>query len=501
MGFGALFLAGVRSVFSLAFVIAIATYGVFVAQQSHLIGAVPLTYFHFGTVVVLFSLYACHYASFIRLPLVLVAELLLLVSVLTHTDEWGPYQANWSLQVFAHGAFIVSILWLVVFPSMENRRFSGPYEVARDEEAWQCAETGKLHFATVFVPLHPTVARRELPGWHSYFHWLPQQTALNFWKVVGQSRVVAALLRHIPITESWSMNELHRYNWYDGIKVSEDDRFDVVIFSHGFTGIPEIYSCFCEELASRGFVVFSLRHTDGSATVIGPEGEIVHEFRPLPKSLFDNQEYEFRSEQLVTRCEDVKAALDMLHTSSKWKDRVQVESVTLVGHSFGGATAVTSALRYENITLAISLDGWLFPLPLSYQDPAEPFEHRSALIFINSEHWQWQKNLDRIDLLVQRSRGHSVQCMLRGSTHHTFDEVPLFFGPWLARALGLVRELPAASGLDTVCRMLGEFVTRAQVSGDATAAENKAVLFRELARDSTWGRKLQFPSSNTKKTT
>jgi hypothetical protein len=72
---------------------------------------------------------------------------------------------------------------------------------------------------------------------------------MHFWRVIGQSRMVAWLTKHAAFTESWSMNGLHRFNWHTDIK-KQGERFDVVFFSHGFTGIPEIYrfalhSCLC----------------------------------------------------------------------------------------------------------------------------------------------------------------------------------------------------------------------------------------------------------------
>jgi hypothetical protein len=69
-------------------------------------------------------------------------------------------------------------------------------------------------------------------------------------------------------------------------------------------------------------------------------------------------------------------------------------------------------------------------------------------------------------------------------------QAPLLFGPLLARVLGLVRELSARQGLEQVCSMLGSFVPRAQ---DRTQKLlNKAALFRELAASSTWGEQLAF---------
>lgn len=46
---------------------------------------------------------------------------------------------------------------------------------------------------------------------------------------------------------------------------SGDERFPVVIFSHGLGGQRTWQSNYCGEIASRGYLVFSIEHRDGSA--------------------------------------------------------------------------------------------------------------------------------------------------------------------------------------------------------------------------------------------
>mmetsp|Transcript_110 Transcript_110/g.109 ORF Transcript_110/g.109 Transcript_110/m.109 type:complete len:90 (+) Transcript_110:162-431(+) len=37
-----------------------------------------------------------------------------------------------------------------------------------------------------------------------------------------------------------------------------------IVFSHGYSGFCQLYTCLCRELASAGYIVFSMGHQDGS---------------------------------------------------------------------------------------------------------------------------------------------------------------------------------------------------------------------------------------------
>jgi platelet-activating factor acetylhydrolase len=54
---------------------------------------------------------------------------------------------------------------------------------------------------------------------------------------------------------------------------SDIDKFPVVAFSHGVGGHRSMYSALCTYLASHGFVVAAVEHTDGLSSAAKPAGK------------------------------------------------------------------------------------------------------------------------------------------------------------------------------------------------------------------------------------
>jgi platelet-activating factor acetylhydrolase len=123
--------------------------------------------------------------------------------------------------------------------------------------------------------------------------------------------------------------------------------FPVIIFSHGLGGNRLVYSSICSDLASHGFIVAAIEHREGSASLArGIEDEWI-KYDNVPPEVWG-----FRHHQLRHRVSEIKlclAALDEIarygHNGSKkpdFKGKLNMDSLVMAGHSFGGATTVSS---------------------------------------------------------------------------------------------------------------------------------------------------------------
>ena len=74
------------------------------------------------------------------------------------------------------------------------------------------------------------------------------------------------------------------------LKKADKSKLPLVIFSHGLAGNRKVYSQYCGELASRGYVVAAIEHRDGTApstTILGRDGKerSVKEYTPAAEFL------------------------------------------------------------------------------------------------------------------------------------------------------------------------------------------------------------------------
>jgi platelet-activating factor acetylhydrolase len=249
----------------------------------------------------------------------------------------------------------------------------------------------------------------------------------------------------------------------------------------------------CGEFASYGFVVISMEHRDGSGprTYINlPKGEhagndkIMHSPKDEAKGysrmdyVFPHQnpldtmpgndlgvDMELRGAQIELRCAEIEEAyhvMTLIHDGegetvaaanlrlksqgqkggnsrgltginwSSWKNRFHLQQVTMIGHSFGGATAV-EVLRHQDrfpyIGQGIIYDIWgeaILP-------PEDEPEHRikSPLLAINSEAFMyWPDNFKSVMTLCREAKDHDALVWLmtvRGSIHISQSDFSLLY--------------------------------------------------------------------------
>ncbi|KAF9875741.1 phospholipase a2 [Colletotrichum karsti] len=120
---------------------------------------------------------------------------------------------------------------------------------------------------------------------------------------------------------------------------------------------------------------------------------------------------------------------------SDWKGRMFLEDVTIMGHSFGGATTV-EMLRTESLSWVgqgIILDAWGPATP----HPGEDARHRvkKPLLSIGSEAFMhWQENFDRLVDICNEARGEDAltwMMTIRGSTHLSQTDFAILYSTWM----------------------------------------------------------------------
>ncbi len=145
--------------------------------------------------------------------------------------------------------------------------------------------------------------------------------------------------------QTWKLNDISRQRQFyvDVYKPQQwrAGKTPVVILSHGLASRPEDYGKRAEHLASYGFVVALPQHPGSDIT----QAQALLE--GYSRQVFDVNEF-------INRPKDVSYVIDELQrrNQSEFEGRLNLESVGLIGHSFGGYTVLALAgaeIDFENL--------------------------------------------------------------------------------------------------------------------------------------------------------
>jgi predicted dienelactone hydrolase len=129
--------------------------------------------------------------------------------------------------------------------------------------------------------------------------------------------------------------------------------YPVVIFSHGYGGLIMQNTVLMEELASNGYIVFSISHSYEAAVTSFPDGSVIYEsndtYSDIPNSLqiWANDTVFLLNQLEIADNTDIPA---LLH------DGMDLTTIGVFGHSFGGTTAEEVALKDARFDVGISFD-------------------------------------------------------------------------------------------------------------------------------------------------
>jgi predicted dienelactone hydrolase len=186
-------------------------------------------------------------------------------------------------------------------------------------------------------------------------------------------------------------------------------RFPLVVLSPGFGDPRATLTGLAEDLASRGYVVAGIDHTYESSGVSFPDGRVA-------ECLACDRDIDGAA-VTAGRAADVSFVLNrLLARTSAWSGGRSIDPrrIAMVGHSIGGASALTTMLNDHRVDAGVNLDGTFFP-PLT-----TPF--RRPFLMVSSEGHGPGTDPSWTDTW-QQLRGWKRWLGVTGTTHSSFTDL------------------------------------------------------------------------------
>ncbi|XP_015739025.1 platelet-activating factor acetylhydrolase 2, cytoplasmic isoform X3 [Coturnix japonica] len=269
--------------------------------------------------------------------------------------------------------------------------------------------------------------------------------------------------------------------------------YPLIIFSHGLGAFRTVYSSICMQMASWGFVVAALEHRDSSAamTYFCTAQSIQEQWIPHQRVPRGQKEFYYRNNQVHHRAKECARALQLFRDISSGKsipnvlpqgfnlsvlkDSIDLAKAAVMGHSFGGVTAVLALVkepRFRWVALgweghkgamdtcahptrcAVALDAWMFPLEnVLYPEVPKP------VLFINNEKFQTPDSVAKMKRLSSRNSQTKIITIL-GSVHQSQTDFAFLTGKLISRVFNARGTLDPYKCLDITSQAALAFLQR-----------------------------------------
>jgi hypothetical protein len=238
--------------------------------------------------------------------------------------------------------------------------------------------------------------------------------------------------------------------------------YPIIFFNHGYQLVPHMYTVLMEELASHGYVVFSVGHAyetpffekpDGSYIVFEPQNEFRqlrliegsdtvrekvifefpktntwHERDSLYKELFKiSSNY---NESIRIWAADVSSIINLIDSINNtvfFGGMLDPNHIGVIGHSFGGASAGQATLIDTRIKAGINIDG-LQNGDMAIKDLQRPYMFVASHTLPFSD----ENGVLFADPFFERSNSISYIILIKNSKHENFSDLPLM-GPLMKK--------------------------------------------------------------------
>jgi predicted dienelactone hydrolase len=281
----------------------------------------------------------------------------------------------------------------------------------------------------VWYPAEPQAGDRRAP-------WMARVEVVGP-AIARELGLPAFFLDHLALTE---MNA-----YLDAPGLQTNEKFPVLLFSHGWTGFRAQNTHLMEELASRGYVVIGMEHPYGSMVTVFPDGVVIENNPEAIEGENANRLARQWAGDLALVLDSLTPLNPELGEASLAGVMLDLEHVGVFGHSTGAGAGIEFCAADPRCTAYLGLDPYLIPVSdeIIYTSGLD----RPALT-MHSQLWRYSSGDPRFNALRTRLHGDYYAFELRGANHYDFTDLPLL-SP-LAAQIGLKGPIPSQRVIEIV---------------------------------------------------
>lgn len=223
-----------------------------------------------------------------------------------------------------------------------------------------------------------------------------------------------------------------------------DEKYPLIVFSHGLTGSGEEQALLFTYWAQQGFVVAYVHHCDGSSCMVPRPKLNSHLLYEHPDML--NYDKTFRPRKVRQRQEELHEMKNFILKGkgfdSDLRNVIDDSKVFASGFSFGAATASLEVVTHPSeYTACILLDGWFhIDVGEGFDFPKEVHDAGISIptLFVGSAQFADMPGISKAT--ANLSHDKSAAHILTKSKHQNFVDVGFWLPAWLLRKVGAVGE-------------------------------------------------------------
>lgn len=254
---------------------------------------------------------------------------------------------------------------------------------------------------------------------------------------------------------------------------NQGEKYPVVFFSHGAFGYYQSNTSTYMELASHGYVVVSLEHPYHALFTKDTDGKLILSDMGFMQGIqkingtgaSEEETFALSSQWMKLRLEDFNFAVDAIKEAAQRENlgdcfcvseeyregvgqaisMIDCGKIGVMGHSLGGAAAVTLGRQRKDIGAVIDFDGTMLGEIREVVDGKdvinEDIYETPLLSFDNEEHYKSRveclaQGLPYANNVVLAHARHGYSTYIAGTGHMNYTDLPLF-SPFLADMLGI----------------------------------------------------------------